>query len=150
MSNPDTLSQLNRLLTIEYRSLPMYLHDADPWARSSDEAAREALDHIIADQLHMSQRIASHIQDLGEAASPAEFPMEFTDLHFLSLEYLLRELLRYQRQAIADLEECVAALAESDDADAEDAQRLAEETLGMERAHLESLEHFAMQPAPAG
>ncbi len=145
MSNPDTLSQLNRLLTIEYRSLPMYLHDADPWTRSADEAAQQALKHIIADQLKLSQRIAAYIQDLGEAPTPDEFPMELTDLHFLSLEYLLGELLRYQRQAIADLEDCVAALAHD-----HDARRLAEEALGMERAHLESLEQVASQPTAAG
>lgn len=145
MTHPDTLSQLNRLLTIEFRSLPMYLHDADPWASSADDAAREALTNIIADQMQMSQQIAAYIQDLGEAPTPDEFPMEFTDLHFLSLDYLLNELLRYQQAAVAGLEECVAAL--SDD---RDACSLAEEALGMERAHLEALEQVAAQPAAAG
>ncbi len=145
MSNPETLRQLNRLLTIEFRSLPMYLHDADPWASSSEDVTSDTLANIIADQMQMSQRIAGYIQELDEAPTPGEFPMEFTDLHFLSLDYLRNELLRHQQIAISELEECVAALA-----DDRDARQLAEEALGMERAHLEALEQAAAQPAAAG
>lgn len=145
MSDLDTLSQLNRLLTIEYRSLPMYLHDADPWAHASDSAGRDMLNDIIADQRQASQRIAAFIQDMDEAPSPDEFPMEFTDLHFLSLDYLLGELLRYQRIAVEDLEDCVGALSHEPEA-----RNLAEEILGMERAHLESIEQIASQPVAAG
>lgn len=142
MSTADTVTLLNQVLTIEYRSMPMYLHDADPWARSSDESARETLANIIADQLQMSQKVAAFLQDMGEAATPGEFPMEFTDLHFLSLDFLLHELLGYQKAAIAGLETCVAGLAHD-----REAQDLAAEALGMERAHLEAIEQIAAQPA---
>lgn len=133
---------LNELLQIEYRSFPMYLIDASPWTHHGDEKATEALHNIVADQKLMVQRIGEFIFDAGGRVETGEYPMEFTDTHFLSLDYLLKELLRYQRQDVAAIERIVSQLGE-----ARAARELAEETLGMERAHLEAIEALVAQPA---
>jgi hypothetical protein len=140
----DTIEQLNRLLEIEYRSFPMYLGDASPWLGDGDEPAAEALANIVADQRAMSQRIAGMVLDLGGRIAPGEYPMQFTDTHFLSLDYLLKELHYYQRQDIADIERLVASLAGH-----RAAHELAEEALGAERAHLEAIEAL-LQPHRVG
>ena len=46
MTNADTLTVMNRLLAILYRSLPLYLHDAQPWrpAVRGDERLHFRLD----------------------------------------------------------------------------------------------------------
>ena len=89
----NVIEELNRLLEIEYRSFPMYLADASPWTTQHDESAAGALKNIVADQQAMSQRIGELIINLGGRIEPGEYPMQFTDTHFLSLEYLLKELL---------------------------------------------------------
>jgi bacterioferritin (cytochrome b1) len=138
----NVIEQLNRLLEIEYRSFPMYLADAAPWTSQHDERAVEALKNIVADQRVMSQRIGELILDLGGRIEPGEYPLQFTDTHFLSLDYLLKDLQYYQRQDIADIERIVARLAGD-----REARELAEEALGAERAHLEAIEALLSQPA---
>ncbi len=138
----NVIEELNRLLEIEYRSFPMYLGDASPWTTQQDESAADALKNIMADQQAMSQRIGELILQLGGRIDPGEYPMQFTDTHFLSLEYLLKELLCYQRQDVADVEQIVARLAGQ-----REARELAEEVLGSERAHLEAIEALQAQPA---
>jgi hypothetical protein len=133
---------LSRLLAIEYRSFPMYLTDASPWTHHGDEKATEVLSNIVADQKSMAQRIGEFILDSRGRMETGEYPMEFTDTHFLSLDFLIKELLRYQRGDLAAIRQIVTQLA-----DDRTARELAEETLGMERAHLESLEALVSQAA---
>ena len=129
-------------MVIEYRSFPMYLTDACPWTHQGDEKAKLALNNIVADQKGMVQRIGEFILDSAGRVETGEYPMEFTDTHFLSLDFLLKELVRYQRGDVAAIEQIVSQLG-----DDRLARELAEETLGMERAHLESLESLVSQPA---
>jgi hypothetical protein len=65
------------------------------------------------------------------------YPMEYTDTHFLALDFLIGELIKYQRRDVARIQRIVTALA-----DDHDAQEIAEETLGAEKAHLEMLEEL--------
>jgi ferritin len=142
ISKQRTIELLNEVLQVEYRSFPLYLTDACPWTHHGDEKAAQTLENVAADQKGMVQRIVEFILGAGGRIELGEYPMEFTDTHFLSLDFLLKELLRYQRQDVSTLERCVAQLG-----DARAARELAEETLGMERAHLEAIEALAGQPA---
>lgn len=135
---------LNRLLAIEYRSVPMYLADAAPWRGPGDEQIAAALENIVLDQRNMASRIAELVLDRRGSIDTGEFPMEFTDMHNLSLDFLLTELVRYQQRDVAAIEGCVARLAGD-----EEARALAEEVLGSERRHLEVLEELLRQPAAA-
>ncbi|HJT33336.1 MAG TPA: hypothetical protein VJ783_14935, partial [Pirellulales bacterium] len=130
-SKLQTIDALNRLLVIEYRSFPMYLMYASPWTHHGDEKAAETLQNIVADQQLMSQRIAEMVDRLGGRVETGENSMDFTDTHFLSLDFLLKELHHRQRHDVAEIERLVARLAND-----REARELAEETLGMERAHL--------------
>jgi hypothetical protein len=137
MNDAATLDCLNRLLATLYRSLPQYLHEADPWTRYGQQQAAERLAQIIADQQRDCGRLAELILDRGGQLETGEFPMEFTDLHFLSLDFLLKELVRHQRQDIARIQRCVDQLKHDSQA-----RELGEEILGSERAHLETLEEL--------
>ncbi len=134
-SNPN--AALNRLLTIVYRSFPMYLADACPWIHDGDARAKQLLDHIVADYRMYSQRISDLLMERRRMTGYGEFPMAFTDTHDLSLDYLLNEMAYYQKQDIAAIQRCVADLAGDPEARA-----LAEEVLGNARGHLESLEEL--------
>jgi hypothetical protein len=145
MSLSDQLRVLNRLLAIVHRSLPMYLAEAGPWTHAGDEQAVRVLGAILTDAKHYAQRIAEMILAHRGALDLGEFPMEFTDLNMLSLDFLLTELVRWGRQDIGKIESCVAALPIGTKARA-----LAEEVLGNARGHLESLEELLKRPNPGG
>jgi hypothetical protein len=139
MSQHGTYQALNRLLTILYRSLPMYLTDACPWTRQSDDKAVAVLKHIVEDQKQLAGRIAQAVLRRGPI-DMGEYPVDFPDTNDLSLDYLLTKLVECQKGDIAAIERCVTDLKSDRQAGA-----LAEEALGAARGHLESLEELAGQ-----
>jgi hypothetical protein len=134
MRKVDSLQVLNRLLAITNRSLPMYLTDSRPWMAPGEEQAAVLLADIVSDQQDFVRRIGEMIEARGGVPDVGEFPMEYTDLHDLSIDYLMREAVRYQTLHIGRIERLIALL----DRDPE-ASELARELLGAERAHLEAL-----------
>lgn len=144
MLNRQTIDALNLLLTTHYRSLPMYLTYATPWTHHGDERIVEALRHIVADQKDTCARIAKLLQDSQAPVDTGDYPMGFTDLHDLSLDYLMSRLIRCQAEDLATISACLPRLA-GDPA----AHSLAEEALGAARAHQESLSGLAAQMKPA-
>lgn len=134
MADARNINVLNRLLQLECRSLPMYLEGASPWTHQGDERAARELANLIADEKRLSTRIADLILDRGGLVDPGSFPMKYTDMHMLSLDYLLGEIVAEQQATIGEIERCVGLLR----GDAE-ARSLAEEALGAERGHAENL-----------
>lgn len=133
----QTVELLNQLLVIEYRSLPMYLMDATPWTHPGDEKATESLRSIVATQRSLAHRLAAAITARSGTVATGEYPMSFTDLNFLSLDYLLKELVRYNKLQVAAIEVIACKLVEAD------ARELALEVLGAEKAHLEILQELS-------
>jgi hypothetical protein len=127
---------LNRLLTVLERSLPMYLSYASPWTRRGDEKAVQALEHIVAEQKRLAERASELVLEHGPI-DMAEFPIEFLDMHDLSLDFLLSKLVEYQKRDVTALEQCAADL-QSD----RRAAAVAEEALGAARGQLETLEEL--------
>ncbi len=137
-AKPMNLATLNRLFAVLYRSLPMYLAGATPWTREGNHRGQQAhatLERIVADQREMAGRVADLISRRRGRVDRREFPTDFAELNYLSLEFLLKELAESARRDIASLEKCVV-----DVEDDPQARALAEEALGAERAHLEMLE----------
>jgi hypothetical protein len=130
---------LNQLLTVLERSLPMYLSYAAPWTRKEDQRAAVVLGQVVDEQQQLAKRVADAVLELGPT-SIGDYPVEFYDLHDLALDYLLRKLVEHQKSDIAKTERIVDALQLHRPAAA-----LAEETLGMLRAQLESLEEHSSE-----
>jgi len=141
MRRHDPTEILVRLFQRLYRSLPMYLAEAVPWTHSGDQQAQRVLAGVVADARGYCQRIAERILQLRGRLDLGEFPMEFTDLNLLSLDYLLTELVRWQKADVRAIEQLAAELAEG----SED-RALAEEVLGNARGHLQSLEELLKRP----
>jgi hypothetical protein len=137
MSVIETINVLNRLLAIEYRSLPNYLQHKGSWAQASDARAKDVFHDIVHSQAEISERIAQEVTERGGTPEPGGFPMEYTDLHFLSVDYLVTQLVDSQKKAIAAIQQCR-------DASGLDvaARAMVEEALGAEKAHLEALEEL--------
>ena len=139
MSQAETLSVMNRLLAILYRSLPLYLHDAQPWQSKHDDRAAAVLALIVEEQRRLASRVAEFVLDHGGQPDPGDYPLEFSDAnwHFVGLDYLLHPLIEHQRIDVERIARCVAELH-----DDRPARVLAEEALGAAKAHLESLEEL--------
>lgn len=143
MNKAKVKAALMRAFTTQYRSLAQYLADSAPYAGPDAQRAVAALAHIIADQRQMAQRIGDYLVQRYDRIDTVGFPMEYTSLHDLALDFLLRKLLLVQRRDIRTLEGCVADAAED-----QAARALCEEALGEARAHLESLEELVGTAAP--
>lgn len=140
MPSFDRNAVLNRVLRIHASSLPMYLASAKPYTPPGHGAAAQALAAIIADHRRTIGLITEELLASGGEIEGAEFPMEFTDLHDLALDYLLRPLIEHQRQDLASMEACATASG---------GDPLVQEALGAAKAHLETLEEVVAQPAGA-
>lgn len=141
----NVVSQLNRLLAIHYRSLPMYLAEAGMWRSENayDDELAKALQRLVSDYHGTCSRIAAAILDRGGAVEPSSYSMDFTDTNFLSLDYMLPEMIELHRRDMEDMRRIVLVV--GDDADA---KALAQEALGAAKAHLEILTALAAkQPA---
>jgi len=139
MTHSDTIDVLNRVLAVLYRSLPVYLQGAKPWTPNDGRRALDALARIAEDQQRYSQRVAAAILQEDGQIAVGQFPLEFTAIHDLALDYLVKRVAQSQRRDIEIIRECVAALA-----DASALRVLAEEILGNAEGHLETLEEIMM------
>jgi len=142
MSSFETIDALNRLLAILCRSFPQYLSFSRPYIPPSRERVVEMLEEVVTGQNRLADRISLQIVESGSLPDTGEFPMEFTDLHDLGIDFLIREAVQYQKQDVATLTQIADSLHL-----APAAKSLAEESLGMAKGHLELLEELLSSQA---
>ena len=140
MSQPATNDLLNQLLGIVGRSFPQYLQYARPYVPPGRSDLMEMIGAVVGDQNGMVERLSQMLSDAQTPPRFGEFPMEYTDLHDLDINYLMKIAVKYQEQDI----ESIAAIAEQLRL-APAAQSLAEEALGMAKGHLDSLREVLPQ-----
>ena len=140
MIEPSTVQNLNRLLAIETRSFPQYLQFSRPYVPPGHEHLVEAIQSIVADQNALAERISQILLDAHAPVRTGEFPMDYTDKHDLSIDYLVEIAVEFQEQDIAAISEIVEHLQT-----APAAKALAEEALGMAKGHLDSLREMVSE-----
>lgn len=134
MHAPSTVDILNRLYVLHGRSLPMYLSYAPPHELPTRPDAAAVLEQIVADQKRLADRLATLILDSSGTIDPGEFPMSFTGLHDLSVNYLLKMMVDRQKKHIDACEKLAAMLGM-----APFAQAVAREAVGEAKGHLDNL-----------
>jgi hypothetical protein len=137
MPSTDTIDVLNRVLVLVTRSFPQYLRWARPYIPPGREDVLDTINEIVTSQDRLAERIGSYIFESGGLPDPGRFPIEFTDTHDLAIDFLILEAIGYQKEDIANLQQCVEALRL-----APAAESLAAEALGMTKGHLQSLEEL--------
>jgi hypothetical protein len=142
MPTPSTIDVLNRLYVLHHRSLAVYLHYAQPYRLARDARAAAVLGQMAEDQNRTADKLAAMILDANGQVDPGEFPMSFTGLHDLSVEYLVKQLIERQKKHIAACEKLADLLAM-----APYAQAAAREAVGEAKGHLDNLEELAAEPA---
>jgi hypothetical protein len=134
MNAHETVPVLNRLFSMLCRSLPAYLADARIGSWPDRESIGQAIVRLAADQRMYAERLAEAITERGGRPTPGGFPTEFAAKNDLSLAFLLREVVSWQRDEVAAIERCVVQL-EGESA----LHALAEEIQGNAKGHLEIL-----------
>ena len=143
MREKNTSHLLMQLLVHQYRSLPMFLTEAAPWTHRGDENATRVLLDVVEGQRDLSNRIAAELEQRGCSIDLGEYEMEFLDLHFLSLEFLLQRLVENQESEV----ESIGRIVEQLDGDSI-ACNLAKEAMGAAKGYLESLMELTPNVVP--
>ena len=138
MSSPDTIDVLHRVLTILERSFPQYLRYARPYIPPGRENVMQTIHEIAAGQDALAERVTQQIFESGVLPDHGDFPIEFTDTHDLSIDFLVNEAVDCMTQDLADLRRYVDTLRL-----APAAQSLAAEAAGLTSGHLELLQKLA-------
>lgn len=142
MSSPETIDVLNRVLAILERSFTQYMQYAKPYIPPGRENFSQTLAEITVGQNALAERVSHTISEAGGLPDNGEFPIDYTDSHDLSIDYLVQEAISGQKKDIIDLAQCVEDLRL-----APSAQSLASEALGMAKGNLETLEELRSTPA---
>jgi hypothetical protein len=128
----DTLNQLLRLLL---RGLSAYAVEVNPWTQPGRRPPGKALANLAADRRLFANRINRAILDRGAYPDPGSFPLEYTGLNDVSIEYLANEIIDSLHVDIEILQEISSQLAAFPELHA-----LTEEIIGNTIGHAEILE----------
>ena len=126
---------LNEILVILHRSLPVYLSHAVPWVAYGNEEAHRVLARIVTEKEAGVHRLTELLVARRYTINRGEFPMDYTSLHDVSLDFLIKHLIRDQRQEVQRIEYCERRLAGD-----REGRVLAAEVLDTAQRHLRWLE----------
>lgn len=138
MPSPETTSVLNRVLVILERSFPQYLRYARPYIPTGREHIMQTIQQIVAGADVLAERVSRQIFESGGLPDHGDFPIEYTDTHDLSIDFLVNEAVDCLKADVADLQQCSDALRL-----APAAQSLASEALGLVKGHMDLLKESA-------
>jgi hypothetical protein len=137
MTDLNSSDVLNRVLARLYRSLMQYAVDCWPWSRATDTAAAETPEQKTIEQMTLRQqefvaRLADLVMRRGGVVDFGSFP-DNSELHYVSLDYLLGKLIEDEQNLIAELQTALSALGHDAEATALVSELLAVETQNVSR-----------------
>ena len=141
----DANRALNEVLAILEQSLPMYLRFAPPWVGNGEQRTRLAWESVVADRETAIAKLSALLDSRRHTIDHGEFPMDFTSLHDLSLDFLVQQLIEHERRDVDAIATRLSRLSSDPEG-----QALAGEILVNARHHLESLESSRSAKSPNG
>ena len=136
----DMKTLLQDIMRREGRSLLHYVSDAFPWANANERAALARLLAMIAEEQRAGAAFSQFLlrQHLSSPHG-GPYPMDFANVNYVSIDYLLPRLVENQRGVVARLDQDVLALYDPD------AREHARKLLDVKRRHLEEMEKLASE-----
>lgn len=126
-------SILNEILIQAYRSLLQYTVESWPWTDADGTAERQAIEEMAREQQAAIAAIAELLDRRQITVDFGTYP-DWSELHFVSLDFFLGRLIDDETQLIAALERAQPGLRGDDEGAA-----AAADLLAGERRHLERL-----------
>lgn len=138
-----THTLLQDVIRRESRSLLQYVREAFPWASPAEQSALAQLEGMIEEERQGAAALGKLLQR-RRLPPPylGAYPMDFPNINYVSLDFLVPLLLQHQRRAIGDLERDLTCLHDSE------AREQVQKILDIKRRHLERLEKL-LAKAPA-
>jgi hypothetical protein len=138
-------AKLNDLLVDLGRSLLQYADESWPWAKTAEAAAERTVRAAAAEQRDHVAQLADLLADRNWTIDFGGYPTDYTDLHFLSLDFFLPRLADAQAALVSELDDAVHGCIDDPEAVA-----LLQEVLDGERQiaeQLKTLTAAAQSPA---
>jgi hypothetical protein len=148
MADQNHNAVLNRLVVSVYRCLLQYAQECWPWTTATETPGVEppeqkAVEQMAARQRDFVARLVDVLTERGAVVDLGSFP-DFSEMHYVSLDYLLGKLIADEQRLISELEAAQRAL------QGDVALGLVGELLAAERDHLVRLRDMAAKAgAPA-
>ena len=108
MATVTELELLNAALCRIHRSLLNYVSECWPWTPADQTAA--TINAAVQVQKQHVQQLVILLEDARQTIDFGYYSTDFTDLHFVSLSYLLKQLVIQQKLLVQDLQRLSAAL----------------------------------------
>ena len=131
-------SALNDLLVRLNRSLLQYAGESWPWTDPESAGERAVVDSLVARQQAHVGRLAELLWGRYWNIDFGVYPAEYTDLHYVALDYLLTLLVASERDVLEEIER-VLPLCIGD----EEATRIVEGARNDQREIVEQLQRLA-------
>ncbi len=144
MANVQHNGKLNQLLIDIGRSLLQYVGQCSSWSSPADAAAAREFDHLVTIQQEHVAELSELLMSRRWAIDFGGFPASYTDFHFLSLNYLLKQTLINQKALVAELDEAKHVCV-----DDPEAAVLIDKILAAERRIYDQLKSITVAPAAA-
>ncbi len=144
MPNVQHNAKVNQLLIDIGRSLLQYVGHCSSWSSRSDLALQAEFPTIVATQQQHVAELSELLMSRRWTIDFGGFPARFTDLHFLSLKYLLKQIVINQKAVLAELDEASHTCV-----DDPEAAMLIEEILASERQITDRLKTLSTTGAAA-
>lgn len=113
MANSELYAHVNRLLIDLNRSLLQYVGECYPWTAKNAEQERAIVADLVIRQRHQIQQLAEYLRSVDWPTDFGSYPTEYTNLHYVALDYLLSQLLESE-VALLNQTNQVLAQAQSD------------------------------------
>ncbi|MDB5392214.1 MAG: hypothetical protein JWM11_7860 [Planctomycetaceae bacterium] len=108
--------QLNSLFVRLHRSLLQYVGECWPWSdevSEEDKHARHVLTQSLASQRRSADQLANALEQIGWVISFGGYPTAFTDLQYLSLKYLLKQVVISQMEIVKSFDKATSVYPDS-------------------------------------
>jgi hypothetical protein len=113
MMDARTQALLQDLVRRATRSMLQYVGEAYPWAAHADADLLTKVQSVIAEEEHAVEGLAAFLRKKRIAIGYlGSYPQNFTNLNYVSLDYLMPRLLDWQRKWVGVLEKDAAQIGE--------------------------------------
>lgn len=113
MANSLHSLELNQLVVDMGRSLLQYVDESWPWTAQESAARRQTLAELATRQRDHVAEIVELLNQRGSEVVFGTYPVTYTDLHYVELDYLISQLIENETALIGQIE-ATATLCEQD------------------------------------
>jgi hypothetical protein len=136
-----TIAILQGLVRKEGRSLLQYVGESFPWTTAKNHHALPTLLSIVEEEQKGTAAVVQMlIKNRMRPPYLGAYPMSFTTINYMSLDYLLPLLIDFEKRRIAELEKSHVLVVE------EEPKQLLQSLVEMKNRHLAALVELKINP----